>query len=187
MTQNLATTDFSIRAPLLLWLRRLYSDDLSAKMLEEFKMPRPSARIDIALVNGEMAGYEIKSDRDNLRRLKVQIPAYAKVFDKVSLVTTAKHLEEAEAKVPHWWGILVFDDAGQFRIARASKQNKGVDVRALLFALSRNELLQVARMANVSLYRLGRKEEMVDALSSATTSRAMFNYAREVLKLRRAG
>ncbi|MDH7804603.1 sce7726 family protein [Rhizobium sp. AN70] len=88
----LTSTDASIRTPLLAWLRQQHPDHLAAKMLEEFKMPRPSARIDVALVNGEMAGFEIKSDRDTLNRLTVQIPAFSKFFDRVSLVTTPRLL-----------------------------------------------------------------------------------------------
>lgn len=57
--------DGCIRAPLINWLRALHPEDGSTELLQEFKMPRPSARIDLALVNGELAGFEIKSDADS--------------------------------------------------------------------------------------------------------------------------
>lgn len=147
-------------------------------------MPRPSARIDVALVNGEMAGFEIKSDRDTLNRLTVQIPAFSKFFDRVSLVTTPRHLKDAKIKIPAWWGIVVFGDDGIFRVVRTSMRNKNVDVRALLFALSKKELIQVARMADAILAANLRKEKMVEVLTSTIAPSAISNLAREVIKIR---
>lgn len=180
----LTSTDASIRTPLLSWLRQQHPDHLTAKMLEEFKMPRPSARIDVALVNGEMAGFEIKSDRDTLNRLTVQIPAFSKFFDRVSLVTTPRHLKDAKSKIPPWWGIVVFGDDGRFRVVRTSRRNKNVDVRALLFALSKKELIQVARMADAILATTLKKETMVEVLTSTIASSVICNLAREVIKIR---
>ncbi|MBY5552627.1 sce7726 family protein [Rhizobium leguminosarum] len=179
-----STTDAYIRAPLLKWLRSLHPDRLTAKMLEEFKMPRPSARIDVALVNGEMAGFEIKSDRDTLTRLASQVPAFSRFFDRVSLVTTQKHLAEAKTKIPNWWGIVVFCDDGRFKIARTSKRNRSVDVTAFLFALSKRELMSIARRAGITLPSTAKKDTVVDLLATSLLKSDIRSLAREAIKSR---
>jgi hypothetical protein len=64
-----------------------------------------SVRIDIAVINGELAGFELKSDRDTLNRLPFQAEIYSRVFDRVDLVVGHRHFREAEKIIPNWWGI----------------------------------------------------------------------------------
>lgn len=182
--QTAATTDANIRTPLLQWLRALHPDCLEAKLLEEFKMPRPSARIDVALVNGEMAGFEIKSDRDTLTRLPMQIPAFSKFFDRVSLVTTPRHLEEARTKIPKWWGIIVFRENGSFDVSRSPKRNSRIDAVSFLFALSKSELASVAREGGIHFPARARKEAIVETIASTIPKPLLCSLAREVIKLR---
>lgn len=182
--QTAATTDAHIRAPLLQWLRALHPDRLDAKLLEEFKMPRPSARIDVALVNGEMAGFEIKSDRDTLTRLPMQIPAFSKFFDRVSLVTTPRHVDEARTKIPKWWGIIIFCENGSFQVSRSPKRNSKIDAVSFLFALSKRELASVAREGGVIVSPGARKEAIVDTIASTIPKPFLCRLAREVIKLR---
>ena len=176
--------DAFIRAPLLQWLRVLHPYSSDAKLLEEFKMPRPSARIDVALVNGEMTGFEIKSDRDTLTRLPLQIPAFSKFFDRVSLVTTKKHLEEARLTIPKWWGIIVFREDGSFDVTRSSKRNTKIDAASFLFALSKAELTLVARATSVSIPSASKKDAIVELLASSVEQPLLCRFAREVIKLR---
>lgn len=184
IAETTLTNDADIRTPLLAWLRSLHPDSLTAKMLEEFKMPRPSARIDVALVNGEMAGFEIKSDRDTLYRLSSQVPAFSKLFDRVTLVTTNRHVALAKSKIPNWWGLVVFSESQGFKVLRAPRLNKHVDTPSLLFALSKNELLSVARLGGAKLQTATKKEEMVVRLNSSMTNSEVRGLAREVIKSR---
>ena len=61
-------------------------------------------RIDVAAVNGELAGFEIKSPADTLARWPKQCRIYSKVVDRAWLVATEKALEAAQA--PGWWGVI---------------------------------------------------------------------------------
>ncbi len=61
-------------------------------------------RIDVASVNGELSGYEIKSPADTLARWPKQCRIYSKVVDRAWLVATEKALEAAQA--PGWWGVI---------------------------------------------------------------------------------
>jgi hypothetical protein len=62
-------------------------------------------RADIAIVNGQLHGYEIKSPQDNLERLPRQVPSYDEVFDTMTLITCKEHLKQAREIIPKWWGI----------------------------------------------------------------------------------
>lgn len=64
-------------------------------------------RIDAAVINGSMHGYEIKSTLDNLNRLPAQQAAYKKVFDRLTLVADEHHVEAAMKIVPPCWGLMV--------------------------------------------------------------------------------
>lgn len=66
-----------------------------------------TARIDIAVVNGMLHGFEIKSDQDTLQRLPEQMKAYNSVFDKMTLVVGKNNLYDAINIVPDWWGIMI--------------------------------------------------------------------------------
>src|SRR3989338_4672282 len=81
--------------------------NLPAEIFEEFGVSHGTARIDFAIINGVMHGYEIKSDRDTLDRLPEQMKQYNTVFDKMTLVVGKKHLYHAVNTVPYWWGIIL--------------------------------------------------------------------------------
>jgi hypothetical protein len=85
--------------------------------LEEMVIPAKDTRIDLAVVNGSLHGFEIKSDVDTLRRLPVQRDSYNDVFDQMSLVVAARHFKAAAAIVPEWWGLAV-----------ACRTNRGVNI-----------------------------------------------------------
>ena len=93
-----------------------------------------SARIDLAVVNGQLHGYEIKSDRDNLRRLGTQAVIYSKVFDRVTLVCGDRHVSHALDIVPSWWEvwrIVPTTKDPEFRTVRVGRNNPNREIRAL--------------------------------------------------------
>lgn len=52
--------------------------------IEELGICCGQGRIDLAVVNSLFHGYEIKSDRDSLRRLDNQVELYSKVLDRAT-------------------------------------------------------------------------------------------------------
>lgn len=181
--QPKSTHDVDIRGPLIAWLRNQHPDDGSTGFVEEFKMPRPSARIDLAVVNGEIAGFEIKSDADTLTRLVVQVPAFSQFFDKVSIVTTRKHIDAARKKIPEWWGIVICEYNG-FHIARTAKQNRNIDVSSLLYALSKAEIAELGRLADRPISLGWSKDRMVHAAEVSIDCGQLRHCARHLLRRR---
>ncbi|MDD5573493.1 MAG: sce7726 family protein [Candidatus Hydrothermia bacterium] len=123
-----------------------------AEIIEELGVHHGTARIDIALINGTMHGYEIKSDRDTLDRLPEQMEEFNTVFDKLTLVVGRRHLYQAMHIVPDWWGVVVakFDSNNRlvFQTIRKPDNNReqvGVSIAGLLW---RKEALQILKEQN---------------------------------------
>lgn len=128
-------TDRAIRVALRSRVRQQYRRASGTVLLEELGLCRGFARVDLAVVNGLMHGYEIKSDRDSLRRLSSQVEAYGKVFDRLTLVVGDRHVADAKKTLPSWWGVIRASsstDGPKFQVLRLPKQNPLRDARALV-------------------------------------------------------
>src|SRR6266571_2531438 len=106
------TNDDIIRSALVGELRDSYRRESHVIILEELGILHGAARIDLAVVNGMIHGYELKSDADTLQRLPEQTKIYNAVLDRVTLVTGKNHLHEAIKIVPDWWGLKLAKIAG---------------------------------------------------------------------------
>ena len=127
-------------------LRSTSSCGGEAVVLDELGIRRGGARIDLAVVNGRLHGYEIKSDRDNLRRLGSQMEIYNGVFDRVTLVCSQTHVDQALQIIPNWWGllqVLLADCAVSFETIRPGELNPSKDGRALAELLWREEAMSL--------------------------------------------
>lgn len=134
MTAIVPTAD-SLRQSLQSYLVAQFGEDETTVFIHEMGLRRGSARIDLAAINGKLHGYEIKSSRDDLRRLANQVGEYNRVFDRVTLVCSKAHVHHALNVVPSWWEVLCIEmtESGPtFEIIRKGKENPGVDPRALV-------------------------------------------------------
>lgn len=130
------------------------SDAPDSVLIEELGLKKGTVRVDLAVVNGIMHAYEIKSDFDTLRRLTTQAEHYGKCFDQVSLVLGPRHITVARASVPKWWGLVRVTagvDGPEFRIVRRPRNNPTRDARAIVELLWRGETLAL-------LERIGRAD-----------------------------
>lgn len=86
-------------------LKSLHIDE-DTQIIDELGLKNGQIRADIAVLNGKMVGYEIKTDKDNLIRLSSQVGAYSEVFDKAYIISGQKHLDKVLKCVPEWWGVF---------------------------------------------------------------------------------
>lgn len=118
-----------------------------ALIMEELGIENGAARIDMAVIDDSLSGYEIKSDFDNSHRLYNQIHSYNRVFEHIYIVTGSQSGEEIEPFLPSWWGIMRAkrDSEGVVTLweLRASTYNSGVDPYSLLSFLKREEINQL--------------------------------------------
>ena len=104
--------DDDMRAVLINELNRANTCDY--RVIEELAVCDGDARVDVAVANDRLCGYEIKSDADTLKRLALQQKCYDKTFDAISIVVGEKFKDDIEEYIPDYWGVYVVckDDSG---------------------------------------------------------------------------
>lgn len=141
------TNDATIRHALKKKLADKHANDRKVRIIEELAIGQGAARIDIAVVNGVLHGYEIKSDRDTLLRLPEQMHIYNAVFEEITLVVGKSHLYDAIKIVPDWWGINIAkidtNESVVFNVIRETKNNPAQDCKVLATLLWRHEALSI--------------------------------------------
>lgn len=107
----------------------------------EFWVPRTNERADVAVIGDAIEAFEIKTERDTLKRLPRQAEAYARLFDRCHAVLAARHVDSAVDMLPPWWGVLVYRDDGEpsFEVLRDAAINVDVDAETLVRLLWRDE------------------------------------------------
>lgn len=162
--------DAKIRIALRQTLNARVARARSAVLLDEFSLSAGRTRADLAVVNGHLCGYEIKSDRDTLERLPDQMRAFNSVFDRMTLVVGWRHAAGAMRLIPAWWGVQLVDTgsrgAVRFSTLRVSARNPSQHARAVAALLWRDEAVAAARQLNSSLpTRALSRRELTDYLA----------------------
>lgn len=123
--------------------------DINTLVLDELGLRHGTCRVDIAVVNSFLHGYEIKSDADTLARLPGQVSIYSAVLDRVTLVVGKTHITKAEAVIPEWWGIKVVTTGPRggisFETYRPVNLNPKIDPVALAELLWRPEVVSILK------------------------------------------
>ncbi len=184
------TNDKLIRVALKATLEEKHRNDLKLKIIEELGLEHGESRIDIAVVNGVMHGYEIKSDLDDLLRLKKQMPIYNSVFDEITLVVGKSHLHEAINLVPEWWGITIAkvgdDNSMIFNCIREPQKNIGQDSFSMAKLLWRNEALDLLEgIGEDKGLRSKPRNDIYQKLSSVLDKQTLGDKIRETIFFRK--
>ena len=140
-----------------------FSGEPGTIRIDELGVLNGSARVDLAVVNGSLHGYEIKSATDTLDRLPSQIEAFSSVFDTVTLVVADSHVSDAIGMIPPWWGVFVATESPsgiELRWQRKPRQNPGVNPVCLASLLWRDELIQVLLGRGIRGIRKKNREEL---------------------------
>lgn len=140
--------DEDIRRVLRQHLEGIFKDDRTTMIIEELGLCRGSVRVDIAVVNGVLKGYEIKSDQDTLLRLSSQAATYNRIFDTMTIVVAERHLRAAGKLIPSWWAIQVAGVVNpstrlEIQYFRGESTNPNVDPGSLVQLLWRDEVLEL--------------------------------------------
>ncbi len=133
--RDVAPGDAEIRSTLLSRLRQRHEGEEDVAFMEELGLCRGEVRVDVAVVNGSLHGYEIKSDRDSLRRLSNQVALYSRVLDRATLVVGERHANDATAAVPAWWELQLVHVSSvgiALKRVRRGRKNPDRDPRALV-------------------------------------------------------
>jgi hypothetical protein len=141
--------DQHVRAALVAAVTEQFRNEADTLILHELGLLSGTSRIDLAVVNGHLHGYEIKSELDTLSRLPRQASIYSAVFDYVTIVASGKHLEAACCIVPQWWGVLQARAANpvDLDVIRDPLLNPSPDHLQILRLLWRSEILEILEEA----------------------------------------
>ena len=185
------TNDTIIREALIKRLNKEYLGT-TYRIIPELGVQHGAARIDVAVVNGILHGYEIKSDKDTLTRLHEQVRIYSPVFDKMTLVVGEKHLYEAIHAVPDWWGIEVAkmrdDQSVIFQTIRNDQENPRQDGVSIARLLWRHEALDLLEQAGKARgVRSKPRGVIYEKLADSLEPDALKEHVRTILQTSRGG
>ena len=183
------TRDIDIRSELHAALSSRYLNDDDAVIIDELGLCQGEARVDVALVNGVIHGYEIKSDSDSLERLPHQIYVYNRVLDIITIVTGKSHMERIKNLVPEWWGIIQVEKIKKNKVRlvniREPKENSQIDPYSLVQLLWREEALEILITLGLEKGYLSKsRKEIWKRLASSVNIHDLQFYVRQQLKTR---
>ncbi|MCK9182712.1 MAG: sce7726 family protein [Fibrobacteraceae bacterium] len=98
-------------------------------------------KADFAVFNGTSTVYEIKTERDTLRRLQKQLDYYLQLFDKIYVVAGESHLEALLATLPSCVGLISINQRMQRTAVREAASNmENADPDLIFDALRTSEI-----------------------------------------------
>jgi hypothetical protein len=174
-------TEAVVRAALR---KHLLAETANARdALEELWVPRSHERADLALIGHRMDGFEIKTERDTLRRLPRQVGAYGRLFDRCVVVVAEKHHEKVYESVPDWWGVTMISVNGQvsFVAVRKPRQNPTLDPETLVRLLWRDEAMAALRALGVNPHPKAHRATLWDDLLNSATLTQLRRVVRRAL------
>lgn len=160
--------------------------DPESVVIEELNLPITKSRIDIAVVNGKLHGYEIKSASDTLLRLPHQLMGYSKVFDLISVVTESKYHKRILDSIPEWVGLIICEKnkVHSTTVVRPAIQNQSQDGFYLSKLLWHNELLDIASKLSVPHRKSDRNWLLCEAIAQHVDIETISSLVRAKLKER---
>lgn len=180
--------DLDVREATRKLLYQEHNGCLNTKIVEEMGLWSGAVRIDLAVLNGAMSGYELKSARDNLDRLPYQSEIYSQVFDYMTLVIAEKHVKKARQIIPSWWGVSIarmVDDRVELEARKASRLNPKrcpVQIARLLW---RDEAIGVLdKFGLLKGYKSKTSEQLSQRLAEQLPIDVLADEVRERLKSR---
>lgn len=139
----------------------LKNESLQASLLTS-ELRVGSSRIDVVILNGTSTAYEIKSKYDSLDRLDTQLADYARVFDRIFLVTTEEKANLVKNQVDDVVGVMYLNDEGEFEEVKPPLSNKlNTDPTTIFNCMRQSEFREavdrafgyVPKVPNALLYR----------------------------------
>jgi hypothetical protein len=180
--------DIDVRTALRGQVDSHFRDEPGTIRIDELGVLNGSSRIDLAVINGSLHGYEIKSATDTLDRLPSQIEAYSSVFDTVTLVVADSHASDAIALIPQWWGVCIAMEgsagAVELRWQRKPGRNPAVDPVSLASLLWRDELIAVLVARGVRGVKKKNREELHQIAAEEIPVLQLKELVRSALKTR---
>lgn len=157
-------------------------------LVSEMGLNRGESIIDLALVNGSLHGYEIKSDVDTLARLSRQVGVYERYFSYLTVIVTKKHLNSFRKKYPKWIGIVLAREENNslvFKKIRKAKENKSVSNQDIVKLLWKREALNIlTELKSDKGYRNKNKNEIWNKVAGLIDMESLIKHVKLAFRRR---
>ncbi len=188
---KIETTDFDIRRALHAKHLRRVKTHPDTLVIDELGLAHAKCRIDVAVINGCIHGYEIKSAKDTLERLNSQTDIYQRTLQKLTIVAAPKHLARIMARAPEWCGLIAAEQGPRggisFSMMRNAVANPDVDPVMMAHLLWRDEVIDLLSQIGYAPKELRRpRKHLYQMLCSAMTLREITASIRTFMAQRQA-
>jgi len=113
-----------------------------SRLITELRINKSKA--DTVVINGTSTVYEIKTELDSLNRLPGQLADYAKVFDKLYVVTYPDGIKRVLEATSSNIGVIALNDHLELDVLREASTNlHAIEPLAIFDALRRSEYLEI--------------------------------------------
>lgn len=183
------TTDQDIRSALHAKRFRRLKRAPHTLVIDELGLAHARSRIDVAVINGCVHGYEIKSDRDTLDRLSAQIDVYRRTLQKLTIVAAPKHVPKVTMLVPEWCGVIAVEQGLRggidFHTVRNAAANPDLEPVMMAHLLWRDEVVDLLLGIGFAPKELRRpRKHLYEMLCEAMTLREITVSIRTVMARR---
>ncbi len=169
-------------------VQRLHAGETDIRFVEELGLCQGIARVDLAVVNGSVHGYEIKSERDTLTRLPSQTEVYSQALEFVTIIAAPHHLAQIEMIVPTWWGVWSATPVGAtvgLNVLREALPNPSLAPLALVQFLWRDEAMEILAEYKLAVGLYGKsRHHLWQRLATSFTVEELGDFVRSRLKKR---
>lgn len=170
------TKDADIRRALHAKRLRKIKAQPDTLVIDELGLAHARSRVDVAVINGCIHGYEIKSAKDNLDRLDSQIDIYRQTLQKLTVVAAPKHVKGIIDHVPQWCGVIAAEQGPRggisFQVVRNAATNPEIDPVMMAHLLWRDEVIELLNKAGYAPKDLRRpRKQLYEMLCEAMTVR----------------
>lgn len=175
------SSDQEIRNALHRKILKRYHNDPDVIVINELGLAHGRHRIDIAVLNGFIHGYEIKSSKDTLARLPQQFAEYRRSLEKISIVSAPNHIDALMETAPNWCGLVLAEKGSKgaihFSTIRSPKLNPAVEFSAMAHLLWRKEAIVLLNKLGANKNELkGSKRKLYENLSELISHRELSGY-----------
>jgi hypothetical protein len=143
-------------------------------IIDELGLVHAKSRIDVAVINGCIHGYEIKSAKDSLERLVPQLDIYSQALQKLTFVTAPRHVGKVLTTAPNWCGVIeaMQGPRGGIRLDVIRRSGMNPDINPVMMAhlLWRTEVIDLLCRAGFAQKDLRRpRRQLYEMLCEALT------------------
>jgi hypothetical protein len=167
-----------------------YAPQSDVLVVDELGLAHARSRIDVAVINGVVHGYEIKSDKDTLYRFDRQLETYRKTLGRLTFVCAPRHIDHVLVEAPDWCGVIEATVGARggvsFETLQAARHNPEVDAFMLAHLLWRSEVESALEKCGLEARELRRpRRELYEMLAELMTLREITALIRNAMSRRK--